>query len=145
MASPSLFSQPLEAPDANIVLVSFPILIGQMRQFHRFENPINNHGRPEAGTETQKEHPAAFVASEGLHGGVIDHLDRTPECLGEIKSNPAAAEIVRFVHRTPVDHGSRVTDGDDVVLPILHQALYISHHSSCRHGGAGGNPALLAL
>src|SRR2546427_3067885 len=125
MTSPFLLSQPLQPPDTNVVLVSPPILVGEVCQLH----PVNDHGRPEPGTEAQEEHPAPFVAPERLHGRVIDNFDRTAECLAEIKSNPAAAEIVGFTHRTSVDHRSRITDRDYVILPILHDTLYISHHS----------------
>src|ERR1017187_3941298 len=116
-----------------------------MRQLHRLEGAVRDHGRPEPGAETEKKHPSSLIASERLHGGVIDEFDGVPERLGEIKPHPASAEIVRFAQRMVVNHGSRVAYRDDVVIPVLGDSLYIPDHPAGGHGWAGGNLALLGL
>ena len=88
---------------------------------------------PKPGAEAQKEHPAPLIASERLHSSIIDHLDRTPEGLGEIKSDPAAAQIVGLVEGTPMDHGPRKADRDAAILPVLSDVLNIPYHFACGH------------
>jgi hypoxanthine-DNA glycosylase len=50
-------------------------------------------------SKTQKQHFAALVAAQGLHGGIIEDLHGTTERTREIKSHPAVSEIVWFRNR----------------------------------------------
>ena len=45
-----------------------------MAQLHGIYDAIYNQGRSEAGSQAQKEHLAALVASQRLHDRVIDDL-----------------------------------------------------------------------
>jgi hypothetical protein len=88
---------------------------------------------------------AAFVAAEGLHGGVVDDFHREAEGFGEVEGHPALAEVVRLAERPLVDDGARVTDGEAVVLPILGGFLDLFHHAAGGHCGAGRESARLFL
>src|SRR6266581_1872128 len=128
MAAPILFSEPLQTAKTNIVLVSLPMFIRKMRQFHRLQDSIDDHRGAQPGAEAQKEHPSPLVTSEGLHGSIIGNLDRTTECLAEIKPNPAGAHIVWLAKGTSMDHGTGISDRNAVILPVPGDALHIPHH-----------------
>ena len=51
-----------------------------------------------------------LVASERLHGSIIDNLDRTPECLAEVKPDPAGSQVVGLEEGTSMDHGPWIAD-----------------------------------
>jgi hypothetical protein len=51
--------------------------------------PLAIEAGAEACSQTQKQHLVAFVATQGLHGGVVHHFGRTTERLREIKRDPA--------------------------------------------------------
>jgi hypothetical protein len=104
-----------------------------MRQLHRFHDSIYNHRSAQACTETEKKHTPTFIAPESLHRSVIDHFDRTPKRLVEIKTHPATAQIVRLSHRTSVDHRPWETDGDTIILPTAGNPLCVSHHLGSGH------------
>jgi hypothetical protein len=46
---------------------------------------------PSPGSEAEKKHFAALVASHGLHGGIVDNHHWTREGLTKIEPNPPAA------------------------------------------------------
>ena len=121
------------------------MLVRKMRQFHRLKYSVDDHGRPEPGAEAQKEHAAALVASQCLHGSIIDHLNRTAECLAEVESDPAAAKVVGLVDRASMNYRTWIADRHAVIFPILGDTLHISHHHAGGHLGTGWNLALLAL
>jgi hypothetical protein len=43
------------------------------------EDAVDDHCRPEAGAEAEKQQAPAVVAPQRLHGGVVHELDRAPE------------------------------------------------------------------
>jgi hypothetical protein len=141
VAAPFLLAQAFEAAKAEIVFVGFPFLVNQVREFHRLEKAVHDHGGAEAGAETEEEHVAAFVAAEGLHRSVIDDFHGEAEGFGEIESHPAATEIVGLAERASVDDGARVADGEAVELPIVGDFLDLFDHAGGGHGGAGREAA----
>src|SRR4029453_15126054 len=62
--APALLAQRLEAAPPDIVLVGLPILIGKMRELHRLEVPLGDHGRAEAGAEAREKPAPAPLALE---------------------------------------------------------------------------------
>src|SRR5262249_60406099 len=72
--------------------------VRQVAQLHRLHDAVDDHGGAETGPEPQKEHLAAFVAAQRLHGGVVYELYR-PSASGPIgESDPAPAQMARLQH-----------------------------------------------
>src|SRR6187455_2667596 len=90
-------------------------------------------------------HPSPLIASEGLHGSIIDNLDRITECLTKIKTNPAAAQIVWLAKWPSMDHRAGVSDRDGLILPVLSNAFHIANHFVWRHGRSRRNLARLLV
>ena len=109
-----------------------------MPQLHRLKYSVDDHCGPEPRAEAQKEHAAPLVASERLHGSIIDNLDWTPECLAEIKSDPAAAQVVWLVEGASVDYRPGIADRDEAIVPVFGDALHIPHHFTGGHVGPEG-------
>ena len=91
--------------------------VGEFAKLERDEHVIEDHGGAEAGAEAQEEHAAAFVAAEGLHGGVIDDLAGLAEGGVIIEIHPAAPEVVGLADGVVVDDGDGEAEGDGVVVP----------------------------
>src|SRR5665213_3905786 len=136
VAPPILCPQARQTANANVVLVSLPVLVSKMRQLHRFKYSVDDHCGPEPRAEAQKTHAAAFVASERLHSSVIDNLNWRPECLVEIKSDPAAAQVVWLVEGASMDYRPWIAYRDEAILPIFGDALHIAHHFTGGHVGS---------
>src|SRR5262245_33384076 len=144
MAPPFLFSSLLQAALTDVILIS-SVLVRKVSQLHRLNGTIDDHGSTETGSQPQKQHLAALVTSQGLHGCIVDHLDRAFERGLEIKSHPTAPEIMRL-HKRPVpDDHSRVADGYRLILPVPGEFLNSSDHPLRRHGGPGGKFSRLVL
>src|SRR5262245_28629918 len=127
MASPFLFSSLLQAALADVIFIG-PLLVRKVSQLHRLDGPIEDHGGTETGSQPQKQHLAALVAAQSLHGGIIDDLDGPLERGLEIKSYPTAPEIMRF-HKRPIpDDHARVAIGYRLILPVLSEFLEPSDH-----------------
>src|SRR5271168_4568796 len=94
-----------------------------MAELHRLDDAIHDHRRPQPGPQAEKEHPAALIAAEGLHRRVIHDLHRPLERRLEVEADPARAEVVRFGHRSVVEHRPRVTHGHVVILQSFASAL----------------------
>src|SRR5262245_36336242 len=103
MAPPFLFSSLFQAALADVILIS-SVLVRKVSQLHRLNGTIDDHGGTETGSQPQKQHLAALVTSQGLHGGIIDDLDGPLERGLEIKARPTTAEIVRFRERPIPDN-----------------------------------------
>src|SRR5438105_4896838 len=110
MASPLLFPQPLKAGDSNIVFIAPPLLVGQMCQFHRLQNVVDDQRRSKSRAQAKKEHPPSLITAQCLHGGVIDNLYWPVKGLFEIKSHPAAPKVERFAHRMTVHHWAGIAN-----------------------------------
>src|SRR5207249_8501523 len=101
---------------------------------HGFSSTANNQGSAETGAWTQEKHAPTLIASQRLHGGIIDHPHRTPEGLAKVDSHPSTTEILRFGDGTSVQHRPRVPDGHGFVLPVLREALDSLNHARRSHG-----------
>src|SRR6516162_5732828 len=88
MTPPLLFTVALYAGTSDVILVG-AFLVRQMAELHRLYHAVGDKGGAQACSQAQKQHLATFVASQGLHGGVVDHFDWTTERLREIKREPA--------------------------------------------------------
>src|SRR5262245_9503761 len=84
--------------------------VRQVAQLHRLHDAVDDHGGAETGPEPQKEHLAAFVAAQRLHGGVVDELDRPSEGGPIVESDPASGHRARPPHRTTVTHPAGTHD-----------------------------------
>src|SRR5262249_50904233 len=84
---PFLLTSLIQTTLADVVLKG-ALFVGKMRQLHRFDDAVDNHGGAQAGAQSQEEHLASLVAPQGLHGGIIDNLDRTTKGGLEIESDP---------------------------------------------------------
>jgi len=130
---------------AYIILERFAFLVGQVAQLHGRDHAIDDERGAQAGAQPQKEHAAALVAAECLHGRVVDHLDRLSKRRPEVKPDPASAQIDRFHQNLLVDHWARVADADGVVLPTRRQLADAIHHFLRRQAVAGREFANLFL
>src|SRR5690348_568331 len=124
VAPPFLFPEALQPANADKILVGLPFLVRQVAQFHRFKEPIHNHGRAEARAQAEEKHTATSITAERLHGGVVDNFDGPAERFAEIKSHPSCAEIRWIVQRTVVDDRAGITDRHRVVFPVAGQVSY---------------------
>src|SRR6202035_5371036 len=106
---PFLLAVALQSCPADIVLIG-ALLVGQVTEFHGFHDAVDNDGRSKPGSEAQKEHLAALVAPQCLHGGVVDDLHRAAECCGKIESDPPASQVVRVRDRPAVENRAGIAD-----------------------------------
>jgi hypothetical protein len=96
---------------------------GQVAEFHGLHDAIHDHGRSNPRSEAQKEHLAAVVAAQSLHGGVVDDLHRTTECGCEIEPDPSASQVVWFSNRPAVENRARIADRHYVIRPTPGELL----------------------
>src|SRR5438552_7402475 len=112
------------------------LAVRQVGQFQGSENVVDDERRAKAGAETEEKHPAAFVAPQCLHGGVIDDLGRLAEAAREVELHPARSKVVRLLDRVAVYHRARVADRNGVVLPVRGSFADLVNHLLWRHGRA---------
>ena len=91
-----------------------------------------------------KPHMPNGVCQDLALSGRACQANWTPECLAEIKFDPAAAQVVWLVEGASMDYRPWITDRDEPIRPIFGDTLHIPHHFTGGHVGAGGNLALLA-
>jgi hypothetical protein len=72
-------------------------LVRQVGNLHRRHDALDDHGRAKSRSQAQKQHFAALVAAQRLHGRVIDDLHGTTEGAREIEPDPAASKVVADV------------------------------------------------
>src|SRR5262245_41824743 len=142
--APFLLAVTLEPMATHIVLID-AFLVRQVTEFHWLDDAVYDHRRSKAGSKADKEHLAALVAAQGLHGCVIDDLYRTAERCCEIEPDPSAAEIVRFGDRTAMQNRAWIADRHHVVAPIPRQLLHAGDHSPGGHLRPGWKRAPLAM
>src|SRR5262245_22891362 len=107
-----------------------------MCQLHRLDNPIDDHGGAQAGAQAQEEHFASLVASQGLHGGIIDDLDGTTKRGLKIESYPTSCQVVRLHNRPATAHDPWIAYRHHVILPVA-----VEFYDSCIHVfGSQGRP-----
>lgn len=90
---PLLFSKSLQSRGADLLFKTSGILVGQVRQFHRFKNTVNNQRRTQSRTQTEKEHATTAITAQRLHCRVVDDFHRDAERFCEIEFDPAFAEV----------------------------------------------------
>ena len=118
VAPPFFLARSLQARRADILFVGSPFFERQVRELHRLEPAVDDHGGAEAGAETEKQHASARIAAERLHRGIVDHFHRPAECAPEIEANPTLAEVNRLAHRLAVYDRRGIADRDRIVLPV---------------------------
>src|SRR5262249_47520656 len=91
----------------------------------------------------QKEHLAAPIATQSLHGGVIDDFHGATECPRKIEPNPSAPKIMRFSDRSATEHWARVAYRHSVVGPICRELLHARYHLFGSHLRPGRNGGVL--
>lgn len=99
-----------------------------MGQFHGLNDAVHNKGGAEAGTQPEEQHLAALIASQSLHGRVIDDLGRTPECASKIKSHPARSQMMRFGNRSIVQDRPRIAHRNHIIFPSSDDPLDAGDH-----------------
>src|SRR5262249_18602000 len=57
-------------PFTYVVFVGTAMFVGHVSQLHRLDDAIENQSCTEAGAQPEKQHPAALVAADGLHGSI---------------------------------------------------------------------------
>src|ERR1700741_4194256 len=127
VTAPFLLAVTLEPVPTHIVLID-AFLVRQVAELHGLDDAVYDHGPPKAGSEADKEHLAAVVAAQGLHGCVIDDLYRPTEGCCEIEPDPSAPEVVGFGDWTAVQNRPWIADRDDAVAPIPRQFLHSGDH-----------------
>ena len=99
-----------------------------MPELHRFHDAIHHHGGTEPGTQPEEEHLAMLVASQCLHGGIVDYLDRTLERGFKIESGPPVSKVIR-IHNGPISNDyPGIANRYRVIPPVLGKLLDASDH-----------------
>src|SRR5262249_40688348 len=88
-------------------------------------------------SKAQKEDLAALVASQRLHGGIVDDLHGTTECLCKIEPDPSASEVVWFGNRPAVENRPGIADRDPVIRPPSGELLDSRQHPPGGQGRPG--------
>jgi hypothetical protein len=110
------------------LLERLAVAVRQVSELHRLQNAIHDHRGAKTRSQAQEQHPAAPVAADRLHQRIVDDLRRAAERLFEIETGPPETEIVRLRQGPVVDHGSRISDRDDVIGPVFRQRLDFPYH-----------------
>lgn len=126
---PLLLAEALEPAETQIVFERLPFLVLQMCKLHRYDFPFEHHGGAEAGAETEEEHASAVIAAERLHRSIVHHAHRVSERFCVVEAHPSAGQISGLHEREPVHHETGVSDGNDVVRPVLRILLDLPHHA----------------
>ena len=124
---PFLLAVAFQSGPADVVLIG-ALLVGQVTELHGLHDALDDHGRSKPGSEAQKEHLAALVAAQGLHGGVVDDLHGTTECRREIEPDPPASQVVWFRNRPPAENRAGIADRHHVIHPIRGELLDSGDH-----------------
>ena len=105
----------------------------------------DDHGRAKPRSKAQKQHLAAAVASQRLHGGIVDDLHGMAEFLCKIESNPSTSQVVWFGHRSAMEHRTGIAHRDHVIRPPLRELLHSRHHPLGRQRGSRRKRSPLGL
>src|SRR5439155_10941557 len=137
MSPPFLLAQALQSTDAQIILVGcFPV--SHVGQLHGHDDAVRDQCGAETGPQTQKKQQAALIASQGLHGRIIEDLDWAAKSFFKIEADPTRRQIVWFSHHASADNDSGVADRNRVIIPIPSQLLDPGDHQLGSHGWSGG-------
>ena len=144
IAPPFLLADPLQSADAHVVLVgAFPVR--KMAQLHRLDDTLDNHGGTQTGPQSQEQHLAALVAPQGLHGRIVDNLDRAAEGGLIVEPDPTRDKVMRLGNRPAMQNRSRVADGHHVILPVPGKLLDSGDHLFGGQGRSGNELPRFAL
>src|SRR5881275_1988170 len=77
--TPPLCQPVLLQPAHSDIVLERPVEIRQVAQLQWFHDALDDDGGAEPGAESEEEQLAAAVASERLHRGIVDDLDRTSQ------------------------------------------------------------------
>src|SRR5262245_37578515 len=72
----------------------------QLTEHHWLDNAVHEQGGAEACSKTEEEHFPDLVAAQRLHGSVVQHFDRPPECSFKIETGPPSSQIPGLRNRT---------------------------------------------
>jgi hypothetical protein len=136
VTSPLPLSHSLQRSDPHVVLVG-ALPVREVAELHRLDDAIDDHGRPEAGSQPEEEQLSSPVAAQGLHGRVVDELDGTPECAFEVEADPAPRQVVRLRHRPTAKDRAGVADRRRVETPARRGFQHSRDHllrGQCRPG-----------
>src|SRR4051812_40459910 len=89
-----------------------------MPECERNDLMIDNECGSQAGPKSQIKHASAFVASQGLHAGIIHYANRNSEGARVVEVNPARSQVVRVRLRPPIKNVSRVPNGNSFKGPV---------------------------
>jgi len=108
--APTLFAAKMKTGGTDVLLVGTAFFIGQVGELKGDYDAIEDHGRAKPGACAEEEHASAAVASESLHGCVVDETDGLAEDFLVGKVDPSCGEVVWLGEWVVVDDGARVTD-----------------------------------
>src|SRR5262249_34443834 len=112
---------------SQIVFYGSPF-VGKLPQLERNDNAFQDHGRAKARSQAEKEHRAAAIASQRLHGSIINDPHGTPEGGFEIETDPALCKVTRLGDRPIEANPPGVTDRHEVIFPVFRQLFYVGNH-----------------
>src|SRR6516225_4341213 len=69
-----------------------------------------------------------LVASQSLHGGIVDYLYRTLECSFKVEAGPPSSKVIRIRNGPIPDDYPRIANRYRVILPILGKLLDACNH-----------------
>src|SRR5438105_4404042 len=107
MSPPFLLAQALQPTDAQVIFVSC-FSVSHVGQLHGHDDTVRDQGGAETGPQAQKQQQTALIASQGLHGRIIEDSYRTAKSFFKIEADPTRRQIVWFSHHAPADNDSGV-------------------------------------
>src|SRR5262249_19411045 len=144
VTAPFLLAVALQPAPTHVALIG-ALLVGQVTELHRLYDAVHNHGRSKPCSEAWKEHLAAVVAAQGLHGGVVDKYHGPTERGCKVEPDPSASQVIRFGHRPTVENRPGIADRYNVAVPVSGELLDFRYHSAGGQLRSGRKPSVLAL
>src|SRR5579863_9987817 len=108
MLAPLFLAGSFEPAQAKVVFVRLAVFIDKMCQLHGLEYPVHDHGRPETGAQSEKQHTAAFITAQRLHGSIVDDPDWAAKSFAEVKSHPSTAQVVGLAKGMLINDGAGI-------------------------------------
>jgi len=110
------------------MLEAFSLLVRQVGELHRLDDPGDDHCRAKAGTEAKKQHAATAITSERLHCGIVDNFNRPAKRLVKVEAHPALPEIVRLRDGPIAGDWARISNRYRIVGPISGHIFHCGDH-----------------
>src|SRR5262249_23043097 len=127
VAAPLLFPLLQQRAVSHIALVS-SLFVGQVTQFHGLDDTVDDHGRSQAGSESDEQHFSAAIAAKRLHRRVIRNLYGTTKCRSEVETDPALSEVRWFRNRSIAQNGTWEANRHNIVAPAGSEPLHSRDH-----------------